>query len=102
MRNEPPKKMLLALMLALPAITRPLAQAALAGGLVGGALLAGVGLKLTKYERTEQGFFYTPNAYIGVGLSLLLVSRILYRLAQLYGIGDIDVIGALPISSVDS
>jgi hypothetical protein len=79
---------LLAMMLALTAITRPLAEAALAGGLVGGALLAGVALRLTKYERTEQGFFYTPNAYIGVGLSLLLVSRILYRMAQLYGIGD--------------
>jgi hypothetical protein len=77
---------LLALLLAMTALTRPLAEAALAGGFAGGAGLAVVALRLTKYERTEQGFFYTPNAYIGVALSLLLVSRIAYRMVQMYGV----------------
>ena len=53
---------------------------ALAGGLFLGALLGLVGLKLTKFETTEQGHFYTPNTHIGIGLSLLLAGRIVYRL----------------------
>ena len=53
---------------------------ALAGGLFLGALLGLVGLKLTKFETTEQGHFYTPNTHIGIGLSVLLAGRVLYRL----------------------
>jgi hypothetical protein len=60
------------------------AKAALGGGLAGGVALAFWGLHLTRFERTAEGFFYTPNAYIGVGLSMLLVGRILYRMEQLY------------------
>jgi len=75
---------LLVLVFALLAISNPLAEAALWGGLAGGVALGTVALKLTRYERTAEGFFYTPNAYIGVGLSLLLVGRILYRMEQLY------------------
>ena len=37
-------------------------------------------LRLTKFEITEQGHFYTPNTHIGIGLSVLLAGRILYRL----------------------
>lgn len=77
---------LLVLLFTLAALTRPLAEGALWGGVAAGVALAIAGLRLTRFERTEDGFFYTPNAYIGVALSLLLVGRILYRMAQLYGI----------------
>lgn len=78
---------LLVLLFALAAMTSPVAEGALWGGVAAGVALALAGLRLTRFERTPEGFFYTPNAYIGVGLSLLLVGRILYRMAQLYGAG---------------
>jgi membrane protein CcdC involved in cytochrome C biogenesis len=49
------------------------------GGLLLGVLLGFVGLRLTKFETTDQGHFYTPNTHIGVVLSGLLVGRVLYR-----------------------
>jgi len=83
----------LVLLLALASLRHPLALASLAGGLMAGSLLAAYGLRLTRFERTAQGLFYTPNAYLGSALSLLLVGRILYRLAELY-------VGGLPPAGV--
>ena len=45
---------------------------------------AGVGLvwwelRLTKFKKSAAGYFYTPNAHIGIALSLLLVARLGYR-----------------------
>ncbi|HLP77259.1 MAG TPA: hypothetical protein VK327_10105, partial [Candidatus Paceibacterota bacterium] len=56
----------------------------LLGGLVPGIVLAWFGLRLTRFESTPEGRFYTPNTYIGVGLSLLMVGRVLYRLMLLH------------------
>jgi hypothetical protein len=78
---------LIALMLTFAAFSSALAEAALWCGFAGGAVLALRALRLTRFERTAEGFFFTPNAYIGVALSLLLASRVLYRVAQLYGGG---------------
>lgn len=75
---------LVVLLLTLAALVNPIAEAALWGGLAGGVALAAWGLRLTRFERTAEGFFYTPNAYLGVGLSMLLVGRILYRMEQMY------------------
>jgi hypothetical protein len=75
---------LLLAMLALAAITRPLAEAALVAGAIGGMGLGIWGIRLTRFERTAEGFFYTPNAYLGIGLSLLLVGRVVYRMWELY------------------
>jgi hypothetical protein len=58
----------------------PKALLGLGGGLLLGALLGLLGLRLTTFETTDQGHFYTPNAPIGVGLTVLLVGRIIYRL----------------------
>jgi hypothetical protein len=58
----------------------PLALAGFGGGLLCGALLGFVGLRLTKFETTEQGHFYIPDTRMGVGISLLLTGRIIYRL----------------------
>jgi hypothetical protein len=54
----------------------------LAGGAAAGALLGWIGLRLTRFETNENGHFYTPNTYLGVTLSLLLVGRLVYRFTQ--------------------
>jgi hypothetical protein len=51
----------------------------LGGGLLPGVLLGFVGLRLTRFETTNEGHCYTPNTHIGVALSLLLAGRIAYR-----------------------
>lgn len=53
-------------------------------GLGLGAILGCVGLKLTHFEPTPDGHFYTPNIYIGVALSCLFVARIAYRMIVVY------------------
>jgi hypothetical protein len=49
------------------------------GGLLLGAPLGWLGLRLTKFETTEAGHFYTPNTHIGIVLSALFAGRMLYR-----------------------
>jgi hypothetical protein len=49
------------------------------GGLLLGVLLGLVGLRLTKFETTDEDHFYTPNTHIGVALSLLFIGRMAYR-----------------------
>ena len=56
----------------------------LAAGLTAGSLLAAYGLHLTQFEPTPEGLFYTPNAYLGIALSLLFLGRLLYRMAEVY------------------
>jgi hypothetical protein len=53
------------------------------GGLLPGALLGWVGLRLTRFETTGEGHFYTPSAHIGVALSLLFIGRLAYRFMEL-------------------
>ena len=71
-------------LLAFVSLANPGAVAALAAGVLAGAALGAYGLRLTKFEQTPEGLFYTPSAQIGIALSLLLAGRILYRVAQLY------------------
>jgi hypothetical protein len=42
------------------------------------------GLRLTRYEDTPEGRFYTPSAHIGIALSLLFVARVAYKLIHAY------------------
>lgn len=51
----------------------------IAGGLLVGALLGLAGLRLTRFDTTSEGHFYTPNTGIGVALSVLFLGRMLYR-----------------------
>lgn len=55
------------------------------GGLLLGALLGLVGLRLTRFETTAEGHFYTPNIHIGIALSVLFVGRMAYRFIVLGG-----------------
>lgn len=57
----------------------PLAAGSLVAGAALGAALGVVGLRLTRFEITTEGLYYTPSAHIGIALSVLLVARILWR-----------------------
>jgi hypothetical protein len=57
--------------------------ALLLGGILG-VTLGVYGLRHTRFDTTDEGLFYTPNAHIGIALSLLLVGRVLYRVVELY------------------
>jgi hypothetical protein len=53
-------------------------------GLVLGGALAVLGLRLTKFELAADGQeFYTPNSYIGIVLTAVLVGRLVYRFVVL-------------------
>jgi len=69
--------------LLIASLPHPLADLALAGGCAIGVGLALYGLRLTKFEATPAGLFYTPNAHLGIALSILFIGRIGYRAAQL-------------------
>jgi hypothetical protein len=66
-------------------LAKPTSLLALAGGAAIGVGLGIYGLRVTRYENTPQGMFYTPSAHVGIALSLLFVGRILYRLVTMYG-----------------
>jgi hypothetical protein len=56
-------------------------------GVAFGGALGVFGLRKTRFERTPQGLFYTPNAHLGIALSLLLVGRVIYRLVAVFVFG---------------
>lgn len=52
---------------------------ALLAGMAAGAALAVFGLRHTRFEHTTEGTFYTPHAWIGALVSVLLLARLAYR-----------------------
>lgn len=76
---------LLITLLGLGTRQHPQVLGALAGGLALGIGLGLFGLKLTRFEVTPEGRFYTPSAHLGIALSTLLVCRIVYRFV-VYGL----------------
>ncbi len=69
---------------------------ALLGGLAAGGILSYYGLKHTQFEANSEGRFYTPHTYIGVIVTGLFLSRLVYRLAFLY-----QASSPLPAGSAD-
>ena len=59
----------------------------LAAGLVVGMALAVFALRLTRFEASPEGLFYTPNAPLGIALTVLMVGRIGYRMYEVWAIG---------------
>jgi hypothetical protein len=57
-------------------------------GIVIGIALGRLGTRLTRFEVTPAGLFYTPNAHLGIALSVLLVVRLGYRFLRLHGTGE--------------
>jgi hypothetical protein len=64
--------------------SQPMGLWVLAAGVIAGTLLGVYGIRNTLFESTGQGLFYTPNAHLGLALSLLLVARIAFRLVQVF------------------
>lgn len=65
---------------------------ATAGIALGGGLAA-LGLALTKWHTDEAGTHYTPNAYLGLAITALLLGRITYRLVLMSTTGSIPPTG---------
>ena len=61
-----------------------LALATLAAGVLGGIWAGVLGLKLSRFQRTREGFFYTPHRQLGVLVALLFIARVMYRGLELY------------------
>ncbi|HEY8027514.1 MAG TPA: hypothetical protein VIF60_23445 [Burkholderiaceae bacterium] len=57
------------------------------GGGVAGFALSFLGLRLTRFETQGGALLYTPNAYIGMGLMMVLMGRLAYRVAGVWGGG---------------
>jgi hypothetical protein len=72
-------------LLAFSAFMHPEVLGYLACGIAFGVALGVLGLRLTKYQVTGEGLFYTPSAHLGIALSTLLIARIAYRFA-VYGL----------------
>jgi membrane protein CcdC involved in cytochrome C biogenesis len=85
---------LLVALLAFVARSHAPAAAALGGGAVVGVGLGLLGLRLTRFEVSPEGRYYTPSAHLGVALSTLLVCRIFYRFF-VYGLPG-SSLGAAP------
>jgi hypothetical protein len=75
---------LITVLLAIASGMQPMPLLALAGGAAVGTSLGVYGLRMTQFEKTAEGLFYTPSAHIGVALSLLILGRIVYRFIQVY------------------
>jgi hypothetical protein len=67
-------------MVAVPAseLTEPLAIVGLVAGTIAGLALGVYGLRITRFENTEEGYFYTPNARLGTLIAMALVARVAY------------------------
>ena len=62
----------------------PLMAAAEISGVVVGVLFAMLGLRHTRFEQMPDGHYFTPNAILGVAVSMLFIGRMIYRIIVLY------------------
>lgn len=75
---------LLLLAVAVGTLGNQLALSCLGAGALAGAWLGVWGIKLTRFENTTKGFFYTPHRRLGLAVIMLLVARVMYRGLELY------------------
>ena len=74
-------------MIAVPAselFGNPGSLGALAVGTAGGVGYGIWGLKLTRFNETDEGYFFTPNARLGIVIAMLFAARVLYIGFELY------------------
>ena len=65
-------------------LDRPYALLALAGGAVMGVLLGVYGLRRTRFEDTNEGYYFTPDQRLGVLVGMVLVARVIYLGLEIY------------------
>jgi hypothetical protein len=70
------------------------ALASLFGGTVAGVGISVLGYRLTRFEVSGDGKFYTPNACLGIALTLLLVARLLRARADAWLLSPLRFAGA--------
>jgi hypothetical protein len=85
---------LVVVLLGLGALVHPERLAILAVALACGGALAVYGLRKTKFEVVPGMIYYTPNAHLGIALSLLFVGRIIYRFVEVYSMAPGTATGA--------
>jgi hypothetical protein len=73
---------LLALVLLMASLNRPLVAVSEIAGITSGVILAIYGLRHTSFERTPAGLYYTPHAHIGIALSVIFTGFIAYHAYQ--------------------
>jgi hypothetical protein len=65
-------------------VTRPAMLGWLALGAAAGIGYGIWGLKLTRFEDTDEGCYFTPNARLGILIAMLFAARILYIGFEMY------------------
>jgi hypothetical protein len=75
---------LIIILISLGGVSNPMKMLGMAAGIVAGVVLGVFGTRHTKFESTPAGIFYTPNAHIGIALSVIFIGRLAYRLYQVY------------------
>ena len=53
-------------------------------GLIGGGFLGLLGLALTRWEKTPQALYYTPNRWLILVITLAVTARLLYGLWRIW------------------
>ena len=81
---------------ALEGLRGPLLAEGLAGGVLGGVVLGIVALRFTRFEIDGTNDYYVPNPWIGLGLTALLLGRLLYRFMALYPLMTHAAAGGYP------
>jgi hypothetical protein len=59
-------------------VTRPAMLGWLVLGTAAGIGYGVWGLKLTRFEETDEGYYFTPNARLGILIAMLFFARVLY------------------------
>jgi hypothetical protein len=61
-----------------------LALSCLGAGALAGAWLGRLEMRLTRFENTGHGLFFTPSRRLGIMVAMLFAARLLYRGLELY------------------
>ena len=78
------------------------ALGALGGGLLLGTALALLAFRLTRFESSAAGNFYTPNVVIGLGVTLLFLGRVAYRIIAMLGMSAVERAASGGVASYQS
>jgi cytochrome b561 len=89
--------MLVLAVMAAVVMSNVLSLSSLAAGALAGFWAGIWGIKLTRFERSEQGMFFKPHRYLGIGVAMLFVARVIYRGLELYTNSRAPVPAPLPM-----